>query len=104
MDVRHVEKELIPKYISIGKEKFYNSLILISIEKVISIGKKEYTGTSPEIELLEFSKKLISMYRKNGNVIYLELSCVFRKASHKIYRLLLNKGLINKNNKFLNVV
>lgn len=104
MDKVKIDEQLIPKYDKLGKEKFYNALILSSVEKIIAITNKTHIGVSPEIEMLEISKKLISLYRKSGNSKYLEISSVFRKASHKIYRLMLNKGLIVKNGKFLNLV
>ena len=89
------------KYSTIGYEKFYKFLLVYAIDKIISIDEQK---VSPEIELLEYNEKFIQMYRREGNEVYLEIARQFRRAAHKIYKIMLNKKLIEKNNKFLNMV
>ena len=56
------------------------------------------------MELMEYYDMFLKLYRREGEAIYLELAKQFRRAGHKIYRIILKKGLTERNNKFLNIV
>jgi hypothetical protein len=104
MVVDTLKKEFVPKYLSGGEEKFYNFLLFYSVNKLMKMQKKEYSGISPNLELLEYYNQFIILYRREGNDLYLQMAKVFRKAAHKIYRLMLKRNLTPKNIKFLNLV
>jgi len=92
------------KYKLIGEQKFYNFLLTYAINKLLLIKEKSYKGMSPELELLEYHDKFLTLYRRGEDEVNLELSKVFRKAAHKIYRLMLKKDMSNKNSRFINSV
>jgi hypothetical protein len=104
MNVELFKKEFLPRFVSSGEEKFYKSLLLISLNKLVMIEKGTYKGILPNIELLEYYEQLIILYRREGDDIYLKIAKTFRKAAHKIYRVMLKKKMSPINPKFLNVV
>lgn len=89
------------KYSNLGEEKFYKFLITYSLNRLVDINKENY---NPALELLEYYDMFLKLYRKDGDDIYLDLAKQFRKAANRIYRIILKKGLIEKNNKFLNSI
>lgn len=99
-------KLFINKYSAIGEEKFYKFLITFALNRIVeSPQKTSDKGTyNPAMELMEYYDMFFKLYRREGDEIYLDLARQFRKAGHKIYRILLKKGLTEKNNKFLNIV
>lgn len=99
-----LKSDYVSRYNAVGEQKFYRNLLCYAINKLIKIRDDEYSGTSPELEFLDYSERFLFLYRREGDSIYLELSKVFRKAAHKIYRMMLKKGMTPKNMKFLNVV
>lgn len=99
-----IKKDLINKFEKMGKDRFDRFLITYSLNKLISIQDKTYTGSSPDIELINYYDKCISLYRSENKEIYLDMAHSFRKIAHKIYRIALKKGLTEKNFKFLNAV
>ena len=104
MSIEILKKEVIPKYLSIGDDKYYEMLIITSLDKLCQIDKGEYKGPSPEIELLKIYDQLIILHTREGEDAVLDVAKVFRRAAHKVYRIMLRKKLTNKNNKFLNLV
>jgi hypothetical protein len=104
MSVEALKKEFVPKYQAIGEIKFYRFLLFYAMNKLIYIENGTYKGTSPELEFMNYYDRFIILYRREGEDIYLDLGRVFRRASHKIYRALLKKNMIEKNTKFLNLV
>ena len=56
------------------------------------------------VEYIKKHDEFITLFRREGNSEYLNIARIFRKAGHKIYRLMLKRGITQKNNKFLNVV
>jgi len=110
------KKLFLDKYASIGDEKFYKFLLNYAINKVVANqeepaksnkgqrGKFQPKGISPEMELMDYYDKFLVLYRREGDIAYLEVAKIFRKASHKIYRMLLKKNAISMNNRFLNAV
>ena len=99
-----LKKYFLPKYVSEGDSKFYKFLLFYSVDKLMALEKKEYKGLSPNLELLEYHDQFIILYRREGNEIYLDIAKIFRKAAHKIYRIMLKKKLTPRNDKFLNLL
>lgn len=91
----------IDKYASFGTERFLSFILEYAHSRTNFIGIKD---KSPEMELLNYSFRFLSLYRREGNAIFLDISKLFRKAAHIIYRNLLERGLIQRNKKFLNLV
>ncbi len=102
MDNETLKKEFVPKYIEKGDADFYKLLITYSLNKMSLKDSKNFI--SPEIELLDYHNAFMTLYRREGNEDFLKIAKSFRKAAHKIYRVLLKNSIINKNNKFLNLV
>ena len=99
-----LKKEFIPKYLSVGSDKFYRFLLAYAVNKMVYIQKGEYKGISPDLELLDYHDQFIILFRRENDDAYLDISKLFRKAAHHVYRALLKKGLTDTNNKFLNLV
>lgn len=99
-----LKKQFLPKYLSSGEERFYNFLLFYAVSKLSAIDKKEYKGIPPHLEFLEYYDQFIILYRREGDEIYLNIAKVFRKAAHKMYRIMLKKQFTPRNNKFLNLV
>lgn len=87
------------KFKSVGEDKFYKFLISYGMNKIA-----ENKKNNPAVELLDFHDNYVKLYRRENDSNCLELARIFRKASHKIYRIMIKKNLIEKNNKFLNVI
>lgn len=104
MTIDGLKKEFIPRYNQLGEQKFYHFLLTYALNKLVNIENGSYTGDSPELEFLDYYERFIILYRREGEDICLDLARVFRKAGHKIYRILLKKKKTTKNPKFLNLV
>lgn len=104
MSVEALKTEYVPKYLAGGEAKLYRYLLMVALNKLISIEKVAYKGISPELEFMNCYDQFIILYRREGDNIYLDLARIFRRVAHKIYRVLLKKELIQPNNRFLNVV
>jgi hypothetical protein len=104
MSVDGLKKEFVPKYQAVGESKFYRFLLLYALNKLIYIEKGSYKGISPETEFLDYYEQFIILYRREGEEVYLDLARVFRRAAHKIYRVMLKKKMAEKNPRFLNLV
>jgi hypothetical protein len=92
----------ISKYNAFGGEKFYKFLLDYGGSRVG--GEKTAKNPSPEIELIGYYEKFMALYRKENDQIYLDIAKLFRRASNKIYRIMLKAGMVEKSDKFLNVV
>lgn len=104
MSVEALKKEFVPKYLAAGEPRFYRFLIIYALNKLMYIEKGTYKGASPELEFINYYDQFIILYRREGEEIYLDLARVFRRAAHKIYRVMLKKKMTEKNIKFLNLV
>ncbi len=104
MSVEALKNNFVPKYLATGEQKFYRFLLLYALNKLIYIEKDAFKGKSPELEFLEYYDQFIILYRREGEEVYLELARCFRKAAHKVYRVMLKKNMTEKNAKFLNLV
>lgn len=104
------KKIFVTKYSSFGNEKFYKFLLNYAINKIVANEEmqkenpKSEAGTSPELELLDYHDRFLLLYRRENELVYLEIAKLFRKAAHKIYRIMLKKNMVEKNGKFLNMV
>lgn len=104
MSVEALKNKFIPKYLEAGEQRFYSFLLYYASNKLFFIQKGTYKGTSPEVDLLDYYDQFIILYRREGEDIYLDLARVFRRAAHKIYRVMLKKKMTEKNPRFLNLV
>jgi hypothetical protein len=104
MDLDGLKKEFIPKYQKVGNEKFYNFLITYAINKLIAIDKEDYKGIYPDVEFLNYYEKFLILYRRESEDIHLDIAKIFRKAAHKIHRIMIKKQITKTNNKFLRAV
>jgi len=96
--------DLYNKYISVGEKKFYRDMLVYYLNKLMLIQKNEYKGISPEIELLEYYDYFVILYRRQGDDKIIQLARIIRKMAHKLYRIMLNKHLTERNSKFLKLV
>lgn len=99
-----LKTDFVDKYNSVGEQKFYRFLLCYGIDKLLKIKSNDYKGTSPELEFLDYAGRFLILYRRDDRDIYLAMSRTFRKAAHKIYRIMLKKEMTTKNAKFLNLV
>jgi DUF1680 family protein len=104
MSAEALKKQFVPKYLATGEPKFYRFLLLYALNKLIHIEKGSFKGKPPELEFLDYYDQFIFLYRREGEEIYLDLARVFRKAAHKVYRVMLKKNMTERNAKFLNLV
>ena len=106
MSIESINEEFLPKFLEIGPDKFFRFLIIYALNKLIYIAKdkNKYKGVSPEIEFINYYDQFIILYRRNGEQHHLDLARIFRRAGHKIYWTMLRKEMINRNDKFLNLV
>jgi hypothetical protein len=104
MNADFLKKEFLTKYTSLGTDKFYKSLLAYSVKKMVVVQKENNGPILTHVELLDYSDQFIILYRREGDVNCLEISKIFRKIAHKLYRILLKNSLTNKNDKFLNLV
>lgn len=93
-----LKQKIIHHYLTIGPEQFYSWLIAYARDQI-------EIGASPHFDLLNRSKQFFQIYRSSKEEVYRELSFIFRRASNKIYRIMLKRQLINPNRrKFFNLV
>ena len=98
------KNEFIVKYKACGDSKFYRFLLTYALNKLIAIEKGTHKGDAPNIEFLKYYDHFLVSYRRCGDELYLHVARLFRKASHKIYRIMLQKGMTEIDGRFLNLV
>lgn len=104
MNIEVLKKQFIPKYLGGGEEKFYSFLIYYALNKLVAIEKGAPIGLPPDLEFLDYYEQFIILYRREGDEICLKVAKLFRKAAHRIYRIMLKKDMTSRNAKFLNLV
>ena len=104
MNLDGLKKEFVPKYLQAGAPKFYDFLINYALTKLIAIDKENYKGIYPDIEFLTYYEKFLILYRREGDDVFMDIAKIFRKASHKVYRIMLKKNMTEVNSKFLRAV
>lgn len=101
----NTRNEYVLKYLAIGRAKFYKYLLSSAIFKVATLlESKTRPESMPDVELIEMYEKFLSYYRREDDLVCLEIALICRRAGHRIYRALLKQHLVDKNNRFLNVV
>lgn len=105
MSVDLLKKEFVPKYLEAGKpEKFYRFLLFYAVNKMVLIERGFDKCITPDIAFLDCHDQFIILYRREGEEHYLHIARAFRRAAHKIYRVMLKKQLVAYNSRFLNLV
>lgn len=104
MSIDGLKKEFVPKYLAVGEQKFYRFLLMYALNKLVIINKGTNMDLTPDLEFLDYHNRFIILYRREGEEIYLQVARIFRKAAHRIYRIMLKKGMTAPNAKFLNLV
>jgi hypothetical protein len=104
MSVDVLKQEFVPKYLAAGEQKFYRFLIIYALNKLVAIEQGVYKGEVPNLEFLSYYDRFIILYRREGDEVYLQVARLFRKAGHRIYRIMLKKKMTEVNPKFLNLV
>jgi hypothetical protein len=104
MNLDLLKKELLPKFLQDGDVKFYRSLLILALNKLVLLSQDNYKGTLPNLELLDYHDQFIILYRREGDEVYLTVAKVFRRAAHKIYRIMLKKKMCNTDKRFLNLL
>ncbi len=99
-----LKKAFIPKYLAAGEQKFYRLLLLYALNKLVFISKEGNTGITPDLAFLDYHDRFIILYRREGEEVYLRVAKLFRRAAHKVYRIMLKKNMTSVNEKFLNLV
>lgn len=102
--VKQAHKADLERFYMIGEERFYRTILSDALPKIVKIRDGEYKGSSPEIDLLNTSDKFLQLARRGEEGAFLDLSRLYRKAAHRIYRVMLQMNMTNKNQRFLNVV
>jgi hypothetical protein len=104
MSIDGLKKEFVPKYLAVGEQKFYRFLLMYALNKLVLINKGTNIELTPDLEFLDYHNRFIILYRREGEEVYLQVARIFRKAAHRIYRIMLKKGMTAPNAKFLNLV
>lgn len=104
MNADLLKKQFVAKYKAIGEDAFYKFLLMYALNKLVVIEQGNYKGITPNIEFMDYYDRLVILYRREGDIMYLEIAKIFRKVAHKIYRIMLKKNMSTHNNKFLNLV
>jgi hypothetical protein len=104
MSVGGLKDDFVPKFISNGEDRFYRSLLFLAVNKIVLIENGTYKGQHPHLEYLDYYDRFIILHRREGDEIYLRIAKMLRKASHKIYRLMLKRNMAIYSEKFLNLV
>lgn len=99
-----LKKEFVSKYLAVGEQKFYRFLLVYALNKLVLIEKEVSLDMTPDLEFLEYHNRFIILYRREGEEVYLQVARIFRKAAHRIYRIMLKKDMTAPNAKFLNLV
>lgn len=104
MSFEVLKEEIVPKFVANGEYKFYRSIIVLALQKLIATEKGLYKGIPPHLEYLDYHDRFIILYRREGDEIYLSIAKMLRKAAHKIYRIMLKKKMTTHNSRFLTLV
>lgn len=99
-----LKQEYVTKYLHIGNDKFYRFILFLGLQKILLIVNESYKGAPPHLEYLGYYEQFIIQYRREGEIVYLDIARIFRKAAHKIYRVMLKKNMTNIDVRFLNLV
>lgn len=105
MSADDLKQKFMKPYLSYGKDKFYRFILFSQLNKLVLITNGTYKGASPDLECLDNYDQFLILFRREGDISYLDVAKLFRKAAHKIHRIMLKqKMIIDNNNKFLKLV
>ena len=104
MSVELLKKEFVPKYMAAGEPKFYRFLLFYALNKMVLIEQGFDKGVAPDVAFLDCYDQFIILYRREGEEHYLSIARAFRRAAHKIHRVMLRKNLATHNPRFLSLV
>ena len=105
MSIDGLKQEYLPKYLANGDDKFYRSLLVLAVTKLLLLQQGTYKkDPAPHLEYLDYAEWFLVLYRREGDDTYLKIAKMLRKAAHKIYRVMLKKNLTTPNVRFLNLV
>ena len=104
MNIDLLKRELLAKYKENANIDIYQYLVMEAISRIDLIEKGEKNINMPYSDFMSCYDQFIILYRREGEDIYLDIAKIFRRAAHKVYRIMLKKKLTPKNNKFLNLV
>ena len=104
MELDTLKEGFVPKYKEAGEHKFAQFLLIYALNKLIAIENKTYAGITPNVELLEYHDRFLTLYRREDDEVYLQMAKIFRRVAHKTYRVMLKKQMSDINPKFLNAV
>ena len=104
MSVEALKSKFVPSFKAVGERKFYRNLLVYATSQLMNVEKGLYKGASPETVFLGCCDQFIILYRREGEEIYLDLARAFRRAAHKIYRVMLKKSMTQRSSRFLNLV
>jgi len=104
MNLDLLKKEFLPRYLAVGEQEFYKFLLVFAMTRLVAIEKGDYKGSTPDLEFLQYYEGFIILYRREGDENYINAARLFRKAAHKINRLMLKKNMTVKSPKFLTLV
>jgi hypothetical protein len=97
------KKIFVAKFASFGEDKFYKFLLNYAVNKIVS-NNGDPNALSPEIELMDYHDKFLSLYRRENDEVYLDIARICRRAAHRMYRVLIKKNPDMRNGRFLNAV
>lgn len=103
MSAEALKQEYVTKYLHDGNDKFYRSILFLGLQKIILI-TNGYKGAPPHLEYLSYYEQFIISYRREGDPVYLDIAKTFRKAAHRIYRIMRKKNMTILDIRFLNSV
>jgi len=103
-DPAQLKQTYLPQYLADGEQRFYRSLLTYGLSKMVAMKEGKFRGATPEVEFLEYHDIFLYLYRREGDTSFLEMSRLFRKAAHKLYRVMLKMEMVPRNPKFLNLV
>lgn len=121
MSAEVLKREFVPKYLAVGEDRFYRFLLEYADQKMDEMERakskpkpkkkekekekeKEVETVSPNLEFLDYYERFLVLYRREGEPLYLDIAGLFRKAAHRVYRLMLKRGMTPPNGKFLHLV
>lgn len=96
--------DYVDKYKAKGYDRFYAYLLSSAVSDLIKIQEGKDGINNPATVFLDLAERFVRQYRCENETIFLDISKAFRKAGHKIYRLMRKQNLIPKNNRFLQAV
>lgn len=99
-----LKQEYLSKYLAGGEDKFYRTVLVLALHKLVLINNGTYKGVPPNLEYLDYYAQFIILYRREGNEVYLSIAKILRKTAHKIYRIMLKKKMTVPDTRFLNLV